>query len=231
MFDRLSLLIGNDNLDMIKDKTVLVVGLGGVGGYTVASLARSGIGSLIIIDFDTVDVSNINRQIIAYHSTIGKNKTDVMESMLLDINPNINIIKYDMFLKEDNIEETFSKHKIDYVVDACDFLSTKKAIIEYCANNDIKLVSSMGTGNRLDPTKLEIIDIRKTNNDPIARILRRWVKYSKINKKLPVLCSKEVPKKTGTLIGSNSFVPSAAGLIIASYIINDIINENEKETC
>ena len=226
MFDRLNLLIGEDNFKRIEDKTVLVVGLGGVGGYTVTSLVRSGIKNIIIIDFDTVDISNINRQIIAYHSTIGKKKTDVMESMLLDINPNINIIKYDMFLKPDNIEETFSKHKIDYIVDACDFLATKKAIIEYCAKNNVKLISSMGTGNRLDPTQLEVIDIRKTDNDPLARILRRFVRVSKIDQKIPVLCSREVPKKTGTKVGSNSFVPSAAGLIIASYIINDIINVN-----
>lgn len=224
MFDRLNLLIGEDNLKKIEDKTVLVVGLGGVGGYTVSSLARSGIKKIIIIDFDTVDISNINRQIIAYHSTIGKKKTDVMETMLLDINPNINVIKYDLFLKEDNISDIFSKHKIDYVVDACDFLSTKKAIIEYSVNNKIKFVSSMGTGNRLDPTQLEVVDIRKTSNDPIARILRRWIKGNKINQKIPVLCSKEVPIKTGAKVGSNSFVPAAAGLVIASYIINDIID-------
>lgn len=223
MFERLNLLIGEDNLDKIKNKTVLVVGLGGVGGHTVTSLVRSGIENIVIIDFDTIDVSNINRQIVAYHSTVGKKKTDVMESILKDINPNVNVIKYDMFLKQDNIEETFSKYKIDYVVDACDFLSTKKAIIEYCAKNDVNLISSMGTGNRLDPTQLEVIDIRKTNNDPIARILRRWINGNKINKKIMVLCSKEVPKKTGSKVGSNSFVPAAAGLVITSYIINNII--------
>lgn len=226
MFDRLNLLIGEDNLKKIEDKTVLVVGLGGVGGHTVTSLVRSGIKNIIIIDFDTIDVSNINRQIIAYHSTIGKKKTDVMESMLKDINPSVNVTTYDMFLKPDNIDETFSKHKIDYVADACDFLATKKSIIEYCVKNNIKLISSMGTGNRLDPTQLEVIELKKTNNDPIARILRRWAKGNKIDKKIMVLCSNEVPKKTGAKVGSNSFVPAAAGLVIASYIINDIIDIN-----
>lgn len=224
MFDRLCLLIGEDKLNDIKDKTILVVGLGGVGGYTVTSLIRSGIQNIIIIDFDIVDISNINRQIIAYQSTIGKKKIDIMESMINDINPDVNVIKYDTFLTPDNIIDIFSKHEIDYIVDACDYLPTKKSIIEYSLNNKIKLISSMGTGNRMDPTKLEITDIRKTNNDPIARILRKWVKDNKINKKIPVLCSKEVPKKTGKIIGSNSFVPSCAGLIITSYIINDIIN-------
>ena len=223
MFERFNLLVGEDNLNKIKDKTILVVGIGGVGGYTVTSLVRSGISNIIIIDFDTVDVTNINRQIIAYHSTIGKKKVDVMESMLLDINPSINIVKYDLFLNEENIEEVFNKHKIDYIVDACDFIPTKKAIIEYSLNNNIKLISSMGTGNRLDPTKLEITDIRKTNNDPIARIVRKWVKDNRINKKILVLCSTEVPKKTGNVVGSNSFVPSSAGLIITSHIIRDII--------
>lgn len=224
MFERFERLIGEENLNNISSKTILVVGIGGVGGYTVTSLVRSGVSNIIIIDFDTVDITNINRQIIAYHSTIGKKKVDVMESMLLDINPNVNIIKYDLFLNPDNINEIFSKHKIDYIIDACDFISTKKSIIEYSLNNNIKLISSMGTGNRFDPTKLEITDIRKTNNDPIARIIRKWVKDNKINKKILVLCSTEVPKKTGNVVGSNSFVPSSAGLIITSYIIKDIIN-------
>lgn len=223
MFERLSLLVGEDNLNNISNKTVLIVGVGGVGGYTAASLIRSGIKNIIIIDFDKVDLTNINRQIIAYHSTIGKKKVDVMESMLLDINPNANIIKYDLFLTPDNLNEIFSKHQIDYIVDACDYIPTKKKIIEYGLNNNIKLISSMGTGNRLDPTKLQVMDIRKTNNDPIARLLRKWIKDNKINKKIHVLCSTEVPKKTGTVVGSNSFVPSCAGLIISSYIINDIV--------
>lgn len=223
MFERLELLIGKDNLNKINDKTILVVGVGGVGGYTVTSLVRSGIKNIIIIDFDKVDISNINRQIIAYHSTIGKKKVDVLEQMLLDINPSVNVIKHDLFLNEENIKEIFELYNIDYVVDACDSIPTKKAIIKYCLDNNIKFISSMGTGNKLAPTKLEIIDIRKTNNDPIARIIRKWVKDNKINKKIPVLCSKEVPKKVGRVVSSNSFVPATAGLIITSYIINDII--------
>ena len=225
MFERLSLLIGEDNLNKIHNKTILVVGVGGVGGYTVASLARSGIKNIIIIDYDKVDITNINRQIIAFHSTIGKNKVDVLEDMLKDINPDINAIKYNLFLDEENLEEIFSKHHIDYIVDACDAMTTKKAIIKYALDNNIKFISSMGTGNKMDPTKLEITDIRKTNNDPVARIIRKWVKDNKINKKIPVLCSKEVPKKTGKVVSSNSFVPSTAGLFITSYIINDIIKE------
>jgi len=225
MFERLSLLIGEDNLNKIKEKTILVVGVGGVGGYTVTSLVRSGIENIIIIDYDIIDITNINRQIIAYHSTIGKKKVDVLYDMLLDINPNVKITKYDMFLSEENIESIFDNHNIDYIVDACDALKTKKAIIKYCLDKNIKFISSMGTGNKLDPTKLEVTDIRKTNNDPVAKIIRKWVKDNKINKKIPVLCSKEVPKRVGKIVSSNSFVPSTAGLIITGYIINDIIKE------
>ncbi len=227
MFERLKLLIGEDNLNEIKGKTVLIVGVGGVGGYAVTSLARSGVENLIIIDYDKVDISNINRQIIAYHSTIGKKKVDALEQMLLDINPNINVVKYDTFITPDNINDIFDKYKIDYIVDACDSMPAKKAIIDYSLSRNVKLISSMGTGNKLDPTKLEITDIRKTNNDPVARILRKYVKDKKINKKITVLCSTEVPKKVGNVVSSNSFVPSSAGLIITSYIINDIITKKE----
>jgi len=225
MFERLSLLIGEDNLNKIHNKTILVVGIGGVGGYTVTSLARSGVKNIIFIDYDKVDISNINRQIIAYHSTVGQNKVDVLEHMIKDINPKINVIKYNLFLNGDNLMDIFSKHHIDYIVDACDTMGTKKAIIQYALDNKIKFISSMGTGNKMDPSKLEITDIRKTNNDPVARIMRKWVKDNKINRKIPVLCSKEVPKKTGKIVSSNSFVPPIAGLLITSYIINDIIKE------
>lgn len=223
MFERFELLVGREKLNIIAEKTVLIVGLGGVGGYAATSLVRSGISNVIIIDFDIVDITNINRQVIAYQSTIGKKKVDIMSAMLLDINPNVNIIKYDLFLKPDNINEIFSRHKIDYIVDACDFISTKKSIIEYSLINDIKVISCMGTGNRFDPTKIKIMDIKETNNDPVARIIRKWARDNKISKKIPVLCSTEVPMKNGKLVGSNSFVPPAAGIVIASHIIRDII--------
>lgn len=225
MFERLSLLIGEDNLNKISNKTVAVIGVGGVGGYVAAGLARSGVQNIIIIDYDRVDITNINRQIIAYHSTIGKKKVDVLERMLKDINPSINVIKHDMFLTKENIKETLDNYTIDYIIDACDTMSTKKELILYSLAKNIKIVSSMGTGNKMDPTKLSIMDIRKTNNDPIARILRKWIKDNRISRKMPVLCSSEVPKKVGKTVSSNSFVPSVAGLIIAGYVINDIIKE------
>ena len=223
MFERFSLLVGDDNLNFIKNKKVLVVGVGGVGGMCVTSLVRSGIENITIIDYDVVDISNINRQEVAYLSTVGKKKVNVLNDLISDINDKCNVTVYDVFLDESNINEIFDKGQFDYVVDACDSKKTKMSIIKQCLDRKIKFISSMGTGNKLDPSKLEIIDIRKTQNDPLARIIRKWVKDNNIKEKIPVLCSKEVPIRKGKVVASNSFVPPSAGLLITSYIINDII--------
>ena len=207
----------------LKNSTVLVLGIGGVGGYVVESLARSGIGKIIIVDKDKVDESNINRQIIALNSTIGKRKVDVFEERIHDINTECSVIKIDEFINKDNIDILF-KEKIDYLVDACDTISTKIAVIEECLIRKIKFISSMGTGNKFHPELLEITDIRKTINDPLAKIIRKYVKDNRINDKIMVLSSKEVPVHINDrVVGSTSFVPPSAGLLIASYIINSII--------
>jgi len=223
MFDRLELLIGKENLLKIMNTKVLVVGIGGVGGSVVTSLVRSGIKDIVVIDFDTVDITNLNRQVVAYQSTIGMKKTTVMEKLVHEINPECNIKSYDLFLTSENIKEILDRENPHYIIDACDSKDTKKAIILEAIERKIKFISSMGTGNKMDPSKLEITDIRKTINDPLARIFRKWVKDNKINNKIPVLCSKEVPKNRGKIVSSNSFVPNSAGLLISSYIINDII--------
>ena len=224
-FSRLTKVIGKENLDNLKNKSVLILGCGGVGGYVVESLARSGIGTLILVDFDVIDESNINRQIIALDSTIGKNKVDVFEERIKDINKACKIIKINKFIDENNINELFD-YNIDFFVDACDAVPTKKAVIKECLKRKIKFISSMGTGNKLDPSKLEITDIRKTVNDPLARIIRKFVKDEKINSKILVLSSKEVPIKTGeSTPGSTAFVPSSAGLLISSYIVNYFIKK------
>ena len=222
-FSRFEKIIGKDKLDIIKTKTILVLGCGGVGGYVVESLIRSGIENIIIVDFDKIDETNINRQIIALTSTIGKLKVDVLEERIKDINPNCNVIKISDFINKDNIDLLFN-NKIDYLVDACDTIETKKQIIKECLKRNIPFICSMGTGNKLDPSKLEIVDIRKTNNDPLARIIRKFVKDEKISKKIMVLSSKEIPIKTHDRTpGSSAFVPSSAGLLISSYIIKDLI--------
>lgn len=223
-FSRLEKLIGEEKLINLSKKSVLILGVGGVGGYVAESLARSGIGTLIIVDFDTVDESNINRQIIALDSTIGLKKVDVLEKRIKEINSDINVIKIDKFIDSENYTLLFD-YEIDYFVDACDTVSTKKSVIKYCLDNNINFITSMGTGNKFDPSKLEIVDIRKTVNDPLARIIRKFVKDLKTNKKVMVCTSSELPIKTGDRTpGSTAFVPSSAGLLIGSYIIRHFID-------
>lgn len=224
-FDRLVKVVGEDNVSLLSEKCVLVLGVGGVGGYVCEALARSGIGKLILVDYDVVDETNINRQIIALESTIGMKKVAVLEKRIKDINSGCEVIKVDKFIDEKEIIKLFD-YKIDYFVDACDTMTTKKAVIRECIKREINFISSMGTGNKLDPSKLEIVDIRKTINDPLARIMRKFVKDEKINKKVMVLSSSELPVKTGERTpGSTAFVPGAAGLLIASYVIRQFIEK------
>ncbi len=221
---RLELLVGKENVEKIKQQKVLIIGLGGVGGYVLESLARSGIGILIIIDNDIVDITNLNRQVITLQSNIGKNKVDVAKKRVLDINKNCNVVAKNIFVTEENISEIIND--IDYVVDACDTISTKKAIIRECIKKKIKFISCMGTGNKMHPSLLQISDIRKTSYDPIAKIIRKMVKDENIKEAIPVVYSKEIPIKNNTnIIGSNSFVPATAGLLMTSYVINDIVGE------
>lgn len=226
-FDRFKKLIGEDSFENISSKTVLVVGVGGVGGYVVEALVRSGIGKIIIVDGDMVDETNINRQIIALSSTVGQSKVDVFEKRIKDINEKCEVIKINKFIDASNIDILFD-YEFDYLVDACDTVSTKLALIDRCILEKRKFISSMGTGNKLDPSMLEIVDVRKTVNDPLARIVRKHVKDKRINDKVLVLSSRELPIKTGDRTpGSTSFVPSSAGLLIASYIIRTFINEDK----
>ena len=226
-FDRFKKLISEDSFENISSKTVLVVGVGGVGGYVVEALVRSGIGKIIIVDGDMVDETNINRQIIALSSTVGQFKVDVFEKRIKDINEKCEVIKINKFIDASNIDILFD-YEFDYLVDACDTVSTKLALIDRCILEKRKFISSMGTGNKLDPSMLEIVDVRKTVNDPLARIVRKHIKDKRINDKVLVLSSRELPIKTGDRIpGSTSFVPSSAGLLIASYIIRTFINEDK----
>ena len=229
MFERLELLIGKESLEEIKNSKILIVGIGGVGGSVATSLVRSGVQNIVLIDFDIVDITNINRQIVAYHSTIGLKKVDVIKKILLDINPSLIVKTYDIFLNKDNIKTILDEEKPTYIIDACDSKETKKSIILEAISRKIKFISSMGTGNKMNPSDLEIIDIRKTVNDPLARIFRKWVKDNKIKSKITVLSSRELPIKTGNIVSSNSFVPTSAGLLITSYVIKDIINDDSKD--
>lgn len=230
-FTRTEMLLGESNMEKLKDSHVAVFGVGGVGGNCIEALVRSSIGEISIYDNDVVSLTNINRQIIALHSTVGRKKTEVMEERLKDINPNILVHSYDMFVGKDNIEE-IDFAKFDYVVDAIDTVSAKLLIIEKCKQLNIPIISSMGTGNKLDPTKLAIMDISKTSYCPLAKVMRHEIKKRKISK-LKVLSSTEVPLKPlkisnevsekRSIPASTAFVPSVAGLIICSEVIKDLI--------
>lgn len=223
MFDRLESLIGEHALKMIKTKRIFVFGTGGVGGYVVEMLIRSGIEDITICDMDKVDVTNLNRQIIALNSTIGEYKVDVLSKRIHDINPNA---KVEAFKKRITVEDISEMHleTYDYVVDAIDDVNVKIALAKYALENDIKLVVSTGTARKLHPEKLKITTLDKTAYDPLARRLRIALKGYKKNK-LIVLASDEVPRKIENgVLGSSAFVPSTGGILIASFIINDIIS-------
>ena len=221
MFERVISLVGVSNFQKIEEKTVLIVGLGGVGGYTTEALVRSGIKNLILIDHDKIDITNLNRQIISTISNIGLPKVDEFKKRILEINPECNVITLKLFLDRTNFN-ILDNYQIDYIIDCCDSTDTKKLLIDYSLNKNIKLISSMGTANKLDPTKLQITDIRKTSYDPLAKILRKYVNDLKTNKKIMVVSSTEQPQKRECL-STMIFVPATAGLLCANYIINDII--------
>ena len=223
-FSRTENLIGANALEKLKKCHIAVFGVGGVGGFVVEALARAGVGTIDLFDSDCVDITNLNRQIIALHSTIGKQKVSVMRDRVLDINPNANVNIFPLlFLPENSSQFDFSKY--DYVVDAIDNITAKIELVMKCQEANTPIIASMGTGNKLDPTKFEISDIYKTSVCPLAKVMRYELKKRGV-KKLKVLYSKENPIKTADRTpASISFVPSAAGLIIAGEVIKDIIKK------
>lgn len=223
MFERVISFVGTTNFEKIKNTTVLVVGLGGVGGYAAESLIRSGINNIILIDFDKIELSNLNRQIITNRNNVGKYKTDIMKERILSINSECNVSLHNIFLDKNTIN-ILDNYQIDYIIDACDSVQAKKLLIDYSLDKNIKLISSMGTAKKIDPTKLTITDIRKTSYDPLAKILRKYILTKKTNKKIMVVSSIEQPIKIDVL-ASMIFVPAAAGILCAKYIIDDIINQ------
>lgn len=221
--DRTEKLISQENVAKLKNSTIALFGLGGVGSYVLEALARSGIQNLIIVDKDVIDITNINRQLLATHSTIGKSKVDVAKERILDINPNCNVTAIKEFVSKENIENMLAGIKIDYIVDAIDTVSSKLGIIEYAYNNHIKIISCMGTGNKLDASKFEITDINKTSVCPLAKVIRKELRNLNIPK-LKVLYSNEEPiNQKSSTPASISFVPSVAGLLIAGEVIRDLI--------
>jgi len=235
-FSRIEALLGGDAMDILQHAKVAVFGVGGVGGYAVEALARSGVGAFDLIDNDTVSVSNLNRQIIATVDTIGKPKVEVMRDRILSINPKAEVtIRQSFFLPENKNEYDFSEYA--YVVDAVDTVTAKIAIIQFSKEAGVPVISSMGTGNKLNPMELEVTDISKTSVCPLAKVMRKELKdrgiknvkvvYSREQPIVPKVALEEVDpvaKRRGTP-GSTAFVPSVAGLIIASEVIKDLTKE------
>lgn len=247
---RTELLIGKEGLDKLKNAKVVVFGVGGVGSFTVEALTRAGVGNLVLIDDDTVCLTNLNRQIHATYNTISKVKVDVMKERVLSINHKCNVITHQTFVTPDNITD-FITDDVDYVVDAIDTVTAKIALAKYCYENDIKIISSMGTGNKFDPTQFKVTDVFKTKVCPLAKVMRSELKKRGV-KKLKVVYSEEQPTKPRTedvvtcktgcvctggtkkcaekrqIPGSISFVPPVAGMIIGGEVIKDIIGMNDK---
>ncbi len=230
-FSRTEALIGKEALDKLNLTRVAVFGIGGVGSYTVEALARSGVGAIDLIDSDTVALSNINRQIIATHQTVGKYKTEATRERILAINPNARVVCHNVFFDKES-EALFDFSQYDYIVDAIDSVSSKTELILKAQKNNTPIISSMGTGNKLDPTRFEITDIYKTSVCPLARVMRAELKRKGV-KSLKVLYSREEPARV-TVENENipknrhapasiAFVPSVAGLIIAGEVIRDLI--------
>ncbi|MBE6574141.1 MAG: tRNA threonylcarbamoyladenosine dehydratase [Ruminococcaceae bacterium] len=221
--DRERSLIGEAAVERLKKSSVLIFGIGGVGGYSAEALARAGVGELTLVDHDTVNLTNLNRQIIALNSTLGMLKTEAAAERIADINPECRVNSVSEFADAGNIADIIDKAKPDYIIDAIDCVTSKLLIAEYANKQNIPLISSMGTGNKLDPEKLKIADISKTHTCPLARVMRRELSQRGI-KHLTVLFSEEQPVKVGMRTpASISFVPSSAGLMIAGYCIRKII--------
>ena len=222
IYNRTRLVIGDENLEKIKNANICICGIGGVGSYTLEALARVGVGRITIIDKDDVDITNINRQLIATVDNVGKAKVEEAKNRIKSINPSIRVTSIKDNIDGSNVSKYITSD-LDYVVDAIDSVDSKIAIIKECKDKDIKIISSMGMANRLDPLQIKIADISKTEVCPLAKVVRKKLKDERIQK-VKVVFSTENAIKTGNKeLGSVSFVPSAAGLIIASEVIKDII--------
>lgn len=241
-FSRNELAIGTEGVDLLKNTTVAILGVGGVGSFAAEACARSGIGKIILVDKDYVDITNINRQLVAYTSTVGRSKSEVMKERILDINPACEVHDLHMFYTEETYEEFFS-HNLDYVIDASDTIIYKIHLMKECLARGVKVISSMGAANKTDPTRFKIADISKTHTDPLAKVIRSKLRKEGIYKGIPVVFSDESPivvredvvetvgkpdakiRKAKMPPSSNAFVPSVAGLVAASWVINDITKE------
>ena len=222
-FSRTELLIGEEAVTKLSGRRVAVFGVGGVGGYVCEALVRSGVGAFDLIDADTVSISNLNRQIIATESTIGRSKVSVMKERMLDINPAVKVEALECFFLPENADR-FDFSRYDYVVDAVDTVAAKIEIIMRAKASDVPVISAMGAGNKMDPGRFKVADIYDTKVCPLARVIRREMRNRNVDS-LKVVYSEEPPIKTGSdITGSTAFTPAAAGLMIASEVVKDLIS-------
>ncbi len=229
MLERLELILDKNKINTFANSNILLVGVGGVGGACLEALVRLGLKNITVIDNDTFQESNLNRQILSNLNNIGNSKVKEAILRAKSINSSINIKGLEMFLNEANIDEINYK-EYDFIIDCCDTITTKLLLIKKALENNVKIISSMGTGNRLDPTKLEITNIWKTNYDPLAKVMRKLLRENNIKDKIPVVSSKEIPIKIQSRKpGSSSLVPNVAGFYIASYVFNGIIQEGSEK--
>ncbi len=221
--ERTELLLGREAQARLHESSVIVFGIGGVGGHVVEVMARSGIGTVTLVDADTVELSNINRQIIALHSTVGRPKVEVAEQRIRDINPDCNVKTFQQFYLPENAD-SIDLTEYDYVIDCIDTVSAKVELIRRCDERKLPIISSMGAGNRMNPAMLKVTDIYKTTIDPLAKAVRKECRKNGI-KSLKVVCSDECPQTAAqqTVIASNAFVPAAMGIMVASEVIKDLI--------
>lgn len=237
---RTELLVKEEGIERIQSANILIVGLGGVGSFAAEFLVRSGIGNLTIVDGDTVDITNINRQLPALNSTIGKNKTDVVAERILDINPEINLKKINEFLEPERMEEILTQEKFDYVLDCIDSLSPKLALIITCKRKKIKLVSAMGAGGKTDPSKVMVRDISKTNNCFLAKQIRKKLKKEQIHKGFRCVFSTEIQDENSlkmtdgsnykkSFYGTISYMPAIFGLYAAAEVIRFLLKKEQNE--
>jgi hesA/moeB/thiF family protein len=237
---RTELLVKEEGIERLQSANILIVGLGGVGSFAAEFLVRSGIGNLTIVDGDTVDITNINRQLPALNSTIGKNKTDVVAERILDINPEINLKKINEFLEPELMEEILTQEKFDYVLDCIDSLSPKLALIITCKRKKIKLVSAMGAGGKTDPSKVMVRDISKTNNCFLAKQIRKKLKKEQIHKGFRCVFSTEIQDENSlkmtdgsnykkSFYGTISYMPAIFGLYAAAEVIRFLLKKEQNE--
>jgi len=241
-FSRNELAIGKEGLEIMKNSTVAVLGIGGVGSFAAEALARSGVGRLVLVDKDDVDITNVNRQLIALLSTVGQQKVELMKERIADINPDCEVIALKMFYTEDTYEQFFS-YNLDFVVDASDTIIYKIHLMKECLKRNIPIISSMGAANKMDPTRFRIADISKTHTDPIAKVIRTKLRKEGIRKGIDVIFSDESPivireeirkeiandqakiRKAKMPPSSNAFVPSVCGLIAASHVVRSLLKD------